>query len=220
MNATRIFRLLAVAAVAVFAVLVVGAARSGAVEPKPLAGLTNDQSVYLAAGGEWHYISALQFKVAGLSQHAIMWYDNHLPGTVGAPATDEQVAQASSDYQKTLEELGVAKAPAPTPTVPATVKPVISSGVAVHSATAGHSFVVNFHVMRSDNSEKLTTGTMISNPSVGGKVIYPHWESFKNGLASVLFTIPKTAKGSTLSVPVTIKLGTELTRQVETFRVG
>ena len=222
MKRIHLVRLLAVAAVAVFAVVVAGAARSGTVEPKPLAGLANDQSVYLADSGEWHHISALQFKAGGLSQHAIMWYDNHLPGTIGAPATNDQIAQASADYQKTLEDLGVATKPSTpsTPSVPATVKPVVSTGTAPHAAKAGHPFVVNFHVTRSDSGDKLMTGTMISNPSVNGKAVYPHWEKFKDGVASVLFTVPKLAAGKTLTVPVTIKLGTETTRQVETFQVG
>jgi hypothetical protein len=225
MKGIHLVRLLAVAAVAVLAVAVAGAARSGTIEPKPLAGLTNDQTVYLAAGGEWHHVSALQFKAAGLSQHAIMWYDNHLPGTMGAPATNEQVAQASADYQKTLEDLGVATKPTTpvvpsTPSVPVTVKPVISTGTALHAAKAGHPFVVNFQVTRSDNGDKLMSGTMVSNPSVNGKTIYPHLEKFQDGLASVLFTVPKLASGKTLTVPVTIKSGTETTRQVETFQVG
>jgi hypothetical protein len=217
MKGIHFVRLLAVAVVAVLAVALTGAARS-AVEPKPLAGLTNDSSVYLADGGEWHSITPAQFNIAGMSQYAITWYVNALPGTIGAPATNEQVAKSSADYQKTLEDLGIGKALAPT--VPATVKPVISTGVAVHAATAGHSFVVHFRVTRSDNGEKLATGTLTSNPSVGGKVIYPHWEKFQDGLASVLFTIPTLAKGKTLIVPVTIKTGSELTKQVETFQVG
>ena len=56
--------------------------------------------------------------------------------------------------------------------------------------------------------------------AVNGKAVYPHWEKFKDGVASVLFTVPKLAAGKTLTVPVTIKLGTETTRQVETFQVG
>jgi hypothetical protein len=100
------------------------------------------------------------------------------------------------------------------------VKPVVSTGTAPHAAKAGHPFVVNFHVTRSDSGDKLMTGTMISNPSVNGKAVYPHWEKFKDGVASVLFTVPKLAAGKTLTVPVTIKLGTETTRQVETFQVG
>jgi hypothetical protein len=225
MKGRYIIRALALLAVTMLVAVVAGAARGGTVEPRPLAGLTNDNSVYLAAEGEWHQVTPFQFQVGGLSQHAITWYDTQLPGDIGAPATNEQVAQVSADYKTTLEDLGVsASKPSedavPAVAVPASVKPVISTGVAAHKPIAGHPFVVNFHVTRSDNSEKLMTGTMISNPSVNGKVIYPHWERFDNGVASVLLTVPKTAKGKMLTVPLTIKLGSELTRQVETYQVG
>lgn len=71
---------------------------------------------------------------------------------------------------------------------------------------AGKRVTLTFPVTRTDEEQPkpLASGTMVCNPSVGGKVL-PHTESFKNGVARLSFVIPKTAKGKTLKVKVTIK---------------
>ena len=74
---------------------------------------------------------------------------------------------------------------------------------------AGKRVTVTFPVTRSDAAQPkpLTSGTMVCDPSIGGKVI-PHAESFTNGVARLSFVVPKTAKGKLLKVKVTIKAPT------------
>jgi hypothetical protein len=106
-----------------------------------------------------------------------------------------------------------------TPTAPpAIVKPVISSAVAT-AAVAGKRMTVRFTVTRSDNGQPLTSGKMVCDPSVAGKVI-PHVESFKAGQAKLSFTVPKTAKGKQLKVKLTIKAGTKSATKIATFRIS
>ena len=71
---------------------------------------------------------------------------------------------------------------------------------------------------RSDTGAPLTTGKMVSDPSVAGKVLV-HAESFKGGNAKLSFLIPRTAKGKLLKVKVTIKAGAKSATTVATFRV-
>jgi hypothetical protein len=99
------------------------------------------------------------------------------------------------------------------------VKPVIGAGVAVpYQPKAGKKATVTFGVIRGDNFRPLTTGTMVCDPSVKGKVI-PHAESFTNGQAKVSFTVPKTAKGKVLTVKLTVTVGEQSATQVATFKV-
>jgi hypothetical protein len=99
------------------------------------------------------------------------------------------------------------------------VKPVIAAPTnAPAVATAGKRFTVSFSVTRSDDGSPMTTGTMICDPSVSGKVIQ-HAEKFANGVARLSFTIPKTAKGKLLKVKVTIKAGNQASTRITTFKV-
>lgn len=105
------------------------------------------------------------------------------------------------------------------PAPPTAVKPVIGPPVATPlAAVAGKSMTVTFLVRRSDNGAPMTTGTMICDPSVAGKVLR-HAESFKSGKARLAFLVPKTAKGKQLKVKVTIKAGTQSATRVATYRV-
>lgn len=131
-----------------------------------------------------------------------------------------------------------APAPAPAPTTPTTttpttpttttpapltpaviVRPVIGKPVTIPArATAGARFTVMFPVIRSDTRAPLTTGKMVCDPSVNGKVI-KHAESFKGGKAQLSFLVPKTAKGNMLKVKVTINVGTLSTTRIANFRI-
>jgi hypothetical protein len=73
-------------------------------------------------------------------------------------------------------------------------------------------------VTRNDTGAALTTGKMICDPSVNGKVL-SHTESFKGATAKLSFLIPKTMKGRQLAVKVTIKVGTQSTTRVVTYRI-
>ena len=89
------------------------------------------------------------------------------------------------------------------------VKPVIAKAVTVPSKlVAGKTVTVSFRVTRSDTGRLLTTGKMVCDPSVAGKVVR-HAESFKGGIATLRFTVPKTAKGKLLKVHLTIKLNSQ-----------
>lgn len=51
-----------------------------------LAGLLTDGTVYVAGvDGFWHYVDAATFVKAGYDPHAIAWYGDSLPGTIGEP---------------------------------------------------------------------------------------------------------------------------------------
>ena len=106
----------------------------------------------------------------------------------------------------------------PTPT-PVVLKPVFGAAKTVPAApVAGKKVVFTLAVNRSDTGAPLTTGTMICDPSVAGKVLR-HANSFTNGTARSAFVVPKTAKGKQLKVNVTIKAGTQWATKVTTFKV-
>ena len=113
-----------------------------------------------------------------------------------------------------------APTPTPTPTpTPVVVRPVFGAARMVPAKPlAGKKVVFTLAVRRSDTGAPLTTGRMICDPSVAGKVL-PHAESFTNGTARLAFVVPKTAKGKQLKVKVTIKTGTQSGTSVTTFRV-
>lgn len=99
-----------------------------------------------------------------------------------------------------------------------TAKPVIGPPLTVPAqAVAGKRFAVSFKVTRSDTGTPLTSGTMICDPSVTGKVI-PHAESFRGGTARLSFVIPASAKGM-LKVKVTIKAAGQSATKVASFRI-
>lgn len=105
-------------------------------------------------------------------------------------------------------------------TKPVVVTPVIQAPVLTPAKPkAGKSLSVAFPVVRSDDGTPLLTGTMICDPSVNGKVI-AHRESFTNGKARLAFTIPKSAKGKTIRVQVTIRLGAQSAHKVATYKVS
>jgi len=105
------------------------------------------------------------------------------------------------------------------PAPPVVAKPVIvKPTTAPKVALAGKRFTVSFKLTRSDTGEPLTAGTMVCDPSVGGKVL-KHEEAFVASTARVSFVIPKSAKGKRLKVRVTITLGERSATRVATFRV-
>jgi hypothetical protein len=110
--------------------------------------------------------------------------------------------------------------PPPTPSPSVVVKPVIGTPIVNPArAIAGKRMTVVFPVTRSDTGAPLTTGKMICDPSVSGKVIR-HAESFKGGKARLSFLIPKSAKGKLLKVKVTIKVGGQSVTKIASFRVN
>jgi hypothetical protein len=100
------------------------------------------------------------------------------------------------------------------------VKPVIGAAVlAPARPVAGARVTVTFPVTRSDNGRPLTSGRMICDPSVAGKVI-PHAESFRAGKARLSFVVPKTAKGKVVRVKVTITAGKQAATRIRAFKVA
>jgi hypothetical protein len=133
--------------------------------------------------------------------------------------TGEDVLPDSGSF---LYSLATPPTPAPAPKAPQglTLKPVVSAPTIIPARpVAGKTFTVILQVTRNDTGAALTTGKMICDPSVNGKVL-PHTESFKGGLAKLSFAIPKTAKGKQLAVKVTIKVGAQSTTRVATFRIA
>jgi hypothetical protein len=60
---------------------------------------------------------------------------------------------------------------------------------------------------------------MICDPRIGTHLL-EHIEQFKNGSASLRFTIPTTAKGKLLKVHLTIRLGTQSATRITTFHIS
>ena len=105
------------------------------------------------------------------------------------------------------------------PAPPVVAKPVIAKPTTVPKvALAGKRFTVSFKLTRSDTGEPLTAGTMVCEPSVGGKLLR-HDEVFEAATARVSLVIPKSAKGKQLKVQVRITLGERSATRVATFRV-
>ena len=129
------------------------------------------------------------------------------------------VAPNSGYYSYDLSTPPPPPPPPPAP-APAVVKPQIGAPVTVPTrAVAGKRMTVVFPVTRSDTGKPLTTGKLICDPSVMGKVI-AHAESFKAGQARLSFVVPNTAKGKQLKVKVTIRLGNQSTTRIATLRVA
>ena len=112
-------------------------------------------------------------------------------------------------------------APKPTPTpTPTVVKPVFGAVVMVPAKpVAGKKLVFTLAVKRSDTGAPLTTGTVICNPSVAGKLL-KHSESFAAGKAKLAVVVPKTARGKLLTVKVKIVNGTQSATKVVTYKVS
>ena len=114
----------------------------------------------------------------------------------------------------------LSKPPPPPITTAPLVKPLIGPPKTTPSkAAAGRPFTVSFPVTRSDTGARLTSGTMICDPSVNGRVI-KHAESFSGGTAKLSFTVPTTARGKLLKVKVTIKVANQSTTRVATFHIS
>jgi ABC-type nitrate/sulfonate/bicarbonate transport system substrate-binding protein len=97
-------------------------------------------------------------------------------------------------------------------------KPVFGKRVTSPSQpVAGKPFTFTLAVNGRYSAQPLTTGTMVANPSVNGKVI-KHVESFKNGQARVSFVVPKAAKNKLLSISIKIS-GSGGTTRVYGFKV-
>jgi hypothetical protein len=89
------------------------------------------------------------------------------------------------------------------------VSPTIGNAVLVPARPlAGKRVTVSFPVRWTKDGKPIAIAgaTMTCDPSIAGKVI-PHAESFTGGLARLSFLVPKTAKGKTLKVKVTIAGG-------------
>jgi peptide/nickel transport system substrate-binding protein len=98
-------------------------------------------------------------------------------------------------------------------------KPVIGKATIVPGAIAGKRVTVSFHVTQSDTGAPVTSGTMVCDPKVGGRVLR-HLEHFKAGVASLTFKIPRSARGKLLHINLTIRAATgESSMRIATFRV-
>jgi hypothetical protein len=75
-------------------------------------------------------------------------------------------------------------------------------------AIAGKPFKVTFHVTDLSNGQDVSkTDMFLGAPTINGVLLRPHVEKLANGMASISLTVPKTAKGKTLAVKLTVKVG-------------
>jgi hypothetical protein len=114
----------------------------------------------------------------------------------------------------------VARPPAPATTAPAPViRPVISPPTTTPAQPiAGKRLTVSFRVTRSDTGARLSSGTMVCDPSVAGTVLQ-HAESLTGGTARLTFTLPRNSKGKLLRVKLTVRAGAESATRVATLRI-
>ena len=169
-----------------------------------------DGSLYLAGDDSlWHRIDPATLQALGLSDAQTTYYDE-LPGARGDPVTPVAVATPTP----------VPALVPPPQAAPAVVIPVIARPTTTPaSPVAGRVFTLRFAVTQSDTGLKLREGKMICDPSVQGKVI-KHFEQFKNGTATMRFTIPKAYKGKLMKVHLTIASGGQSATRNLVFHVG
>lgn len=118
-----------------------------------------------------------------------------------------------------MYELTVPPPPTTTTTpAPTVVVPWIGKATIAPAARAGQRVTVTFPVTNRDTGTPLMSGTMMCDPQIAGKAL-PHMESFGNGSAMLRFTIPKTAKGKTLKVNLTIRVRAKTAHTVAVFKV-
>jgi hypothetical protein len=175
--------------------------------PGALAGLTTDGSIYaLGTDGLWHYLSSEAFKCGGYDFNAVMWF-GALPGSIGGSAPYACLTSAVAP--------NVAA-----PLQAAVIVPAIGTGFSTPTTLeAGKPVVLSFPVTDASSGASLTTVTaMIGNPRLGGTVIR-HVEHFGNGYATIAVKLPKTAKGKSLSVALTIRVGDQSTSRTRTFKI-
>ena len=94
-------------------------------------------------------------------------------------------------------------------------KPLLVTAPPVH----GKRVVISFTVIRSDTGSKLTHATMVGDLRIGTKAI-GHGEQFKDGIATIRFTVPATAKGKLVEVQLTIGYEGRSTTRVSTFHIS
>jgi probable HAF family extracellular repeat protein len=198
---------------------------AGMLDLGTLGGASSNGYAVNAAGQVAGYSS----KLGGTDAYATVWQTSKIPppvprssgggGGVGSGGGGSSAPTTTTPV--TPQPTPPSAAPlAPPPVVTVVVRPVISKAVTVPTKLVhGKAALVSFKVSRSDNGKRLTSRKMVCDPSVNGKVLR-HAEQFRNGVASLRFTVPKTAQGKQLKVRLTIKLGSQSTTRISTFLVG
>jgi len=162
-------------------------------------------TVAVSSGTTYADFRVNESELGGTSGFAFqVWTKRYVADAV--TARDFAPDSALSTWTYDLTKSTPAPVPMPAPK-PVAVKPVFGK-LLVTVPVAGKRVTYSLQVNRSDNGAPRKTGTMICDPSVGGKVI-KHAEQFKNGVATLTFVVPKTAKGKTLKVKVKIVNGTQ-----------
>lgn len=140
-----------------------------------------------------------------------------LGATVGYSQADSDPSNNTLTLRANTPALVVLVPPTPKP--PVVVKPVFGTPLTLPKpATASKKFVFTLVIRRSDTGRLLTTGTMVADPTVAGKLI-KHVESFKAGKARVAFVLPKKAKGRLLKIKIKITVSGQTTTRLYTTRV-
>jgi hypothetical protein len=180
-----------------------------------LAGLTTDGTVYVMGDdGMWHWVSAQVFAAEHYDWNAITWY-----GELYAPVGDPQPLPVTGAVVTPPVSTAAHELAAPLATSVA-LEAVIARPIAVPKApVAGKPFTVSFAVTRSDIGGPLTLGTIVLTPTING-VVVKHGEQFQKGIASLSLTVPKTARGKTLKVSLSVKVEGSTTTRAATFHVA
>lgn len=172
----------------------------------PTMGMSVSGSTYTVRVGRADLGGTTGFEFWALSA---LWKANDIAAADRVPDTGTLVYELS----KATAAPPVTTTPPPSAVVPWIGKPTLSQ--APH---AGSRVTVTFPVTNKTTGQPLTSGTMTCDPQVDGQVLR-HVESFGNGAAKLTFTIPKTSKGKTLKVNLTIRAGAKSAHTVATFKV-
>jgi hypothetical protein len=101
----------------------------------------------------------------------------------------------------------------------AVIAPAIGKPFAVPaSPAAGKLLSVSFPIVRADTGGKLTGGTIVAKTTIAGKAV-PRVVSLANGSANVAIQIPKTAKGKTLLVRVTVTVAGKSATRIVSYTI-
>ena len=139
--------------------------------------------------------------------------------TVKAPEPDPDLSNNTASVTVGQPQPQPQQPPTPPKPPVAVVKPVLGKPLTLPAtALAGKRFVFTLAVKRSDTGAPLTTGRMVANPTVAGKLV-KHVESFKAGKVRLTFVVPKTAKGKLLKIKIKITASGKTTTRLYTYKV-
>ena len=184
------------------------------------------------AAGDFGGTRGFDFSVAGeaLDAAGLVLASDVAPDTFGWWTYETAEAEAGSDD---LPDAAAEPGPEPAAAAPepdaapvpraaervAVVVPAIGRGLATPArVVTGRRVKVSFAVTDATTGAAFRAATMSATPRVGGKPVR-HVERLAGGRAAITLTMPKQARGKTLSVALTIRVGVQSVSRTVAFRI-